>query len=67
MSQMHVLSFFSHFSKNSFISECRVVPVFNVHPEYLETNTSGGEPERGHISVDGRVGRGCEVNKIAGL
>lgn len=52
MSQMHILSFFLHFSKHAFISECRVVPVFNVHSEYLETNTSEEEPEIGHISVD---------------
>lgn len=51
MSQMHVFSFFLHFSKSSFISECSV-PIFNVHLEYLETNTSVGEPERRHISVD---------------
>lgn len=52
MSQMHVFSFFLHFSKNSFISECRVVLVFRVRPESLETDTSVGESEGRHISID---------------
>ena len=45
-SQMHVFSFFLHFSKNSFTSECSVILFFNVHLEYLETHTSVREPER---------------------
>lgn len=52
MSQMHVFSFFLHFSKNSFISERSVIPVFDVHLEYLSTNSSVEELERRLIAVD---------------